>query len=150
VTPFHHQPEAQHPKIFQLSTSRRPITPSFGGKRTSLYRERVAQVRSLFRDKLAELLAAQATIFAKYWSEWQDLNLRPPRPERGVAMHRHLMLLIPGADRNHLPCFPRASPRQRRRAQLNCRSNKFNLFRCLAGTAGWIRTTDLLIHSQAL
>jgi hypothetical protein len=29
VTPFHHQPEAQHPKIFQLSTSRRPITPSF-------------------------------------------------------------------------------------------------------------------------
>jgi hypothetical protein len=32
VTPFHHQPEAQHPKIFQLSTSRRPITPSFGGK----------------------------------------------------------------------------------------------------------------------
>jgi hypothetical protein len=32
VTPFHYQPEAQHPKIFQLSTSRRPITPSFGGK----------------------------------------------------------------------------------------------------------------------
>jgi hypothetical protein len=30
VTPFHHQPEAQHPKIFQLSTSRRPITPSLG------------------------------------------------------------------------------------------------------------------------
>jgi hypothetical protein len=21
---------------------------------------------------------------AKYWSEWQDLNLRPPRPERGA------------------------------------------------------------------
>src|SRR5689334_25212562 len=35
VTPFHHQPEAQHPKIFQLSTSCRPITPSFGTKRTS-------------------------------------------------------------------------------------------------------------------
>ena len=28
VTPFHHQPEAQHPKIFQLSASRLPITPS--------------------------------------------------------------------------------------------------------------------------
>jgi hypothetical protein len=40
--------------------------------------------------------------FAKCWSEWQDLNLRPPRPERGalpevsklasvslVAMHRN-------------------------------------------------------------
>jgi hypothetical protein len=34
VTPFHHQPEAQHPKIFQLFTSRRPITPSFGTMRT--------------------------------------------------------------------------------------------------------------------
>jgi hypothetical protein len=32
VTPFHHQPEAQHPKFFQLSTSRRPITPSLRGK----------------------------------------------------------------------------------------------------------------------
>ncbi|MGB6283747.1 MAG: hypothetical protein WBG18_04905, partial [Xanthobacteraceae bacterium] len=32
VTPFHHQPEAQHPKIFQLSTSRRPITPSLPTK----------------------------------------------------------------------------------------------------------------------
>jgi hypothetical protein len=21
---------------------------------------------------------------ANYWSEWQDLNLRPPRPERGA------------------------------------------------------------------
>jgi hypothetical protein len=29
VTPFQHQLEAQHPKIFQLSTSRRPITPSY-------------------------------------------------------------------------------------------------------------------------
>jgi hypothetical protein len=32
VTSFHHQPEAQHPNLLQLSTSRRPITPSFGGK----------------------------------------------------------------------------------------------------------------------
>ena len=24
---------------------------------------------------------------AKYWSEWKDLNLRPPRPEPGVAFH---------------------------------------------------------------
>jgi hypothetical protein len=23
---------------------------------------------------------------AKYWSEWQDLNLRPPRPERGALL----------------------------------------------------------------
>ena len=39
-------------------------------------------VRTTFRDELAELLAARATIFAKCWSEWQDLNLRTPRPER--------------------------------------------------------------------
>jgi hypothetical protein len=32
VTSFHHQPEAQHPNLLQLSTSRRPITPSFGVK----------------------------------------------------------------------------------------------------------------------
>jgi hypothetical protein len=29
---FHHQPEAQHPKIFSYPQERRPITPSFGGK----------------------------------------------------------------------------------------------------------------------
>jgi hypothetical protein len=36
VTPFHHQPEAQHPKIFSYPQERRPITPSFGTKRTSV------------------------------------------------------------------------------------------------------------------
>src|SRR3974390_2580116 len=30
VTPFHHQPEAQHPKSFSYPTTRRPITPSIG------------------------------------------------------------------------------------------------------------------------
>src|SRR4029077_6689811 len=30
-------------------------------------------------------LAAQVLdLFGEYWSEWQDLNLRPPRPERGA------------------------------------------------------------------
>ena len=29
-----------------------------------------------------------ARIFAKCWSEWQDLNLRPPRPERGALPPR--------------------------------------------------------------
>ena len=32
-------------------------------------------------------------IFAKYWSEWQDLNLRPPRPERG-ALPENLMISV--------------------------------------------------------
>ena len=42
---------------------------------------------------------------AKYWSEWQDLNLRPPRPERGVfgrAMKRLALL----AHRNTLHSLP--------------------------------------------
>ena len=42
-----------------------------------------AQIPKTFRDQLAELLAALAAISAMCWSEWQDLNLRPPRPERG-------------------------------------------------------------------
>jgi hypothetical protein len=33
---------------------------------------------------LANALADLVGICAKYWSEWQDLNLRPPRPERGA------------------------------------------------------------------
>jgi hypothetical protein len=32
--------------------------------------------------KFADGFAA-AHYLGKYWSEWQDLNLRPPRPERG-------------------------------------------------------------------
>src|SRR5690349_18364521 len=47
VTPFHHQPEAQHPKIFQLSTSCRPITPSWGTFRKS----RDVRVESEMRTK---------------------------------------------------------------------------------------------------
>ena len=34
---------------------------------------------------VAQGVAAKAVISAKSWSEWQDLNLRPPRPERGVG-----------------------------------------------------------------
>src|SRR5215471_3077946 len=51
-------------------------------------------VRTTFRDELAEPLAAQATIFAKCWSEWQDLNLRLPRPERVVALRSLLAHLL--------------------------------------------------------
>jgi hypothetical protein len=34
------------------------------------------------RDSVAEAVAEKDEVSAKYWSEWQDLNLRPPRPER--------------------------------------------------------------------
>ena len=46
--------------------------------------ENSPMVRTTFRDELAELLAARATIFAKYWSEWQDLNLRPLVPNEAL------------------------------------------------------------------
>src|SRR5580700_8932829 len=36
------------------------------------------------KQVLAQLLAVEIGISAKSWSEWQDLNLRPPRPERGA------------------------------------------------------------------
>src|SRR5437762_10426779 len=38
----------------------------------------------LQRDVLIISVGADALRSAKYWSEWQDLNLRPPRPERGA------------------------------------------------------------------
>src|SRR5262249_49845420 len=41
-------------------------------------------VRRSSREALADLLAQRDEISAKCWSEWQDLNLRPPRPERGA------------------------------------------------------------------
>ncbi len=33
---------------------------------------------------MAQGVANQINESAKCWSEWQDLNLRPPRPERGA------------------------------------------------------------------
>jgi hypothetical protein len=35
------------------------------------------------RQGVAQGVADWIAISAKCWSEWQDLNLRPPRPERG-------------------------------------------------------------------
>jgi hypothetical protein len=57
--------------------------------------------RITLRDELAEVLAKHHVAIgvsvpevvpdatgnlAKCWSEWQDLNLRPPRPERGSGL----------------------------------------------------------------
>jgi hypothetical protein len=36
------------------------------------------------RENVAEAVAEKGGVSAKCWSEWQDLNLRPPRPERGA------------------------------------------------------------------
>jgi hypothetical protein len=42
------------------------------------------RVRYSCREDLADPLADDVGMPAKPWSEWQDLNLRPPRPERGA------------------------------------------------------------------
>jgi hypothetical protein len=36
------------------------------------------------RETVPQSVPVSILISAKYWSEWQDLNLRPPRPERDV------------------------------------------------------------------
>src|SRR5262249_30866711 len=38
------------------------------------------------REAVADPVANAISFSAKCWSEWQDLNLRPPRPERGAAV----------------------------------------------------------------
>jgi hypothetical protein len=36
------------------------------------------------RQGVAQGVAGDFDLSAKCWSEWQDLNLRPPRPKRGA------------------------------------------------------------------
>ncbi len=42
------------------------------------------QQTTLPHQGVAQGVAPDWNLPAKCWSEWQDLNLRPPRPERGV------------------------------------------------------------------
>jgi hypothetical protein len=60
------------------------ISAAFAIGGPKAYRNNVAD-RSYFADEaLADQLARWIAIFGWSWSEWQDLNLRPPRPERGA------------------------------------------------------------------
>ena len=47
--------------------------------------------RARKRNGIAQAIQQQRTFemmirFVSDWSEWQDLNLRPPRPERGALL----------------------------------------------------------------
>ena len=55
-----------------------------GGKRRAYVMPVVVRYPS--HDAVADPVAERLSIRAKWWSEWQDLNLRPPRPERGAAL----------------------------------------------------------------
>jgi len=46
-------------------------------------RNKSAAVLRSSREAVADPVANAIQFWAKHWSEWQDLNLRPPRPERG-------------------------------------------------------------------
>jgi hypothetical protein len=48
---------------------------------------------SVSSQVVAQVVADFASKSAKCWSEWQDLNLRPPRPERG-ALPDHATLRL--------------------------------------------------------
>ena len=45
-------------------------------------RNKSAAVLRSSREAVADPVANAIQFWAKHWSEWQDLNLRPPRPER--------------------------------------------------------------------
>jgi hypothetical protein len=47
-------------------------------------RHREGQWTRIHYQTLGETLGGADVFSAKYWSERQDLNLRPPRPERGA------------------------------------------------------------------
>ena len=44
----------------------------------------IDQTNKMHMQGVAQGVAKLIWILAKCWSEWQDLNLRPPRPERGA------------------------------------------------------------------
>ena len=49
------------------------------------------------RESVGETVGLNVSGRAKCWSEWQDLNLRPPRPEQGA--------LAAAASQFHQPGF---------------------------------------------
>jgi hypothetical protein len=54
---------------------------------------RSAHKKTLVARSVGETVGQLSWESAKYWSEWQDLNLRPPRPDRVVlssAERRHI------------------------------------------------------------
>jgi hypothetical protein len=86
---FHHRLRACMSALFR--GRRHP--PMYGRRRPAVegpcckcfqIASRATIVAAMFREPLAVPLAKAAEISAKCWSEWQDLNLRPPRPERGA------------------------------------------------------------------
>src|SRR6476646_10788903 len=60
------------------------MTPDWIGAAPSRQRTTTSRLADCRRTFRAPYLAPQPIFVLRRWSEWQDLNLRPPRPERGV------------------------------------------------------------------
>ncbi len=56
---------------------------AFGLRSWTLCGDRAAAT-TVSRQGVAQGVAVDLFLSTKCWSEWQDLNLRPPRPERGA------------------------------------------------------------------
>src|SRR6478672_4145593 len=65
-------------------------------------------VHTTFRQVVAEAVAERSGFRLKCWSEWQDLNLRPPRPERGALPDCATLRLPEGRPYNRVPPAPQA------------------------------------------
>jgi hypothetical protein len=55
-------------------------------KRQMPFRHRHGAFRRLIRQLALKALRKKGKKPNDYWSEWQDLNLRPLRPERAVSL----------------------------------------------------------------
>ena len=54
----------------------------------------------------------------KCWSEWQDLNLRPPRPERGALPDCATLRLMAGLITSSPHCRKHGSPATQQASQV--------------------------------
>jgi hypothetical protein len=95
-----HQAGAAHGRV----PGKLPLT----GRRSAS--ERLTQPATRGSSQVvAQVVADFFSKSAKCWSEWQDLNLRPPRPERGVVPDRAAPIFQGSRERASPACGLRLS-----------------------------------------
>src|SRR6187200_3067529 len=82
------------------------------GWRVSFAIGRILVYARVYAASLLEAPFASASFLPRVpediWSEWQDLNLRPPRPERGALPDCATLRLPEGRPYNRVPPAPQA------------------------------------------
>ena len=81
--------DPQHGELADQSADRSVAghSKAYATRRTSKPRGRQLRVQSVhitvhLRDSRFSPITKEFELAGEFWSEWQDLNLRPPRPER--------------------------------------------------------------------